>query len=282
LAKFQNIFLGPGLRFAAVDGSREMVENPAMKKIPGFRLLLWLLAVLAPVPALSQSAPPDDYTLIGAGIRTRPAYDGSASQTADLIPVLRYYGKPLFARTTQGMLEGGARAQVSQGVAVGVQLAYEQGRDRSESGFLRDRGVPDLHPGVSYGVHAEWDGKLGPAPINVLGRLRQNTDSDRGAQADLRLTAGVYESGGFQAGLFTQATWANRKSNRAFYGQPGFDPEGGLLYASVGALGSYDLARHWMLVGSVEARRLQGDAARSPLAERRSNYYASAGIAYRF
>jgi outer membrane scaffolding protein for murein synthesis (MipA/OmpV family) len=36
------------------------------------------------------------------------------------------------------------------------------------------------------------------------------------------------------------------------------------------------------VVGSVEARRLHDDAARSPLVERASNYYASAGIAYRF
>ena len=249
------------------------------------KLLLSILPILLlPATAFSQSAPPpeEEHTLIGAGIRSRPAYDGSASQTTDLIPVLSYYGKTLFARTTQGILEGGARAEVSPGLALGVQLAYEEGRKRRESAFLRDRGVPDLDPGASYGVHAEWDAKLGPAPINVLGRLRQNADSDRGGQADLRLTVGVYEGHGVQAGVFTQATWANRKSNRAFYGQPGFDPQGGLLFTSLGALASYDLARHWLLVGSVEGRRLQGDAARSPLTERRSNTYASAGIAYRF
>jgi outer membrane scaffolding protein for murein synthesis (MipA/OmpV family) len=254
-----------------------MIENPAMRKI-----LCAIPSLLLPLAALAQSAPPDDYTLIGAGIRSRPAYDGSASQTTDLIPVLRYYGKTLFARTTQGILEGGARAQVSPSLALGVQLAYEQGRKASESDFLRDRGAPNLDPAASYGVHAEWDGKLGPAPLNVLARLRQNFDSDRGAQADLRLTAGVYQSGSFQAGLFTQVTWANRKSNRTFYGAPGFDPDGGLLFAGAGALASWDLARQWVLVGSVEARRLQGDAARSPLAERRTSTYASAGVAYRF
>jgi outer membrane scaffolding protein for murein synthesis (MipA/OmpV family) len=47
-------------------------------------------------------------------------------------------------------------------------------------------------------------------------------------------------------------------------------------------LGALDLDRRWLVVGSVEGRRLHGDAARSPLAERKSNYYASAGLAYRF
>jgi outer membrane scaffolding protein for murein synthesis (MipA/OmpV family) len=32
----------------------------------------------------------------------------------------------------------------------------------------------------------------------------------------------------------------------------------------------------------VEARRLQRDAARSPLVERKSSYYALAGLAYKF
>src|SRR5258708_26053728 len=122
------------------------------------------LALLVPLQAFAQSPPPDDYTLLGVGVRSRPAYDGSASQTADLIPVVRYYGKPLFARTTQGILEGGARAEVAPGLALGAQIAYEAGRKKSESGFLRERNVPDIAPGASVGVHAEWDTKLGPAP----------------------------------------------------------------------------------------------------------------------
>ena len=240
------------------------------------------LALLLPLQVFAQTPPPEDYTLLGAGVRTRPAYDGSASQTVDVIPVVRYYGKPLFARTTQGILEGGARTELAPGLALGAQLAYEAGRKRSESDFLRNNNVADIDPGASVGVHAEWDVKVGPVPLDVLGRVRQNVDRDRGAQADLRLTAGVYGSGAVQAGVFTQATWANRKSNRAFYGQPGFDPDGGLLFVSLGALGSVDLSRHWVVVGSLEGRRLQGDAARSPLAERKSNHYANAGVAYKF
>ena len=240
------------------------------------------LALLVPLQVFAQTAPPEDYTLIGAGVRTRPAYDGSASQTTGLIPVLRYYGKPLFVRTTQGILEGGARTEISPGLALGAQLAYEAGRKQSESDFLGDNNVPDIDPGASIGLHVEWDTKLEPAPFNVLGRLRQNVERDRGAQADLRLTAGVYSSGGVQVGIFTQATWADRKSNRTYYGRPGFDPEGGLLFASLGLLASADLGRHLLLTTSLEGRRLEGDAARSPLAERKSNHYASAGIAYKF
>ncbi len=242
---------------------------------------LALLACFLPALAFAQTAAPD-YTLIGAGIRSRPAYDGSRSQETDVIPVLRYYGKPWFARTTQGILEGGARWEVARGLHLGAQLAYEQGRKTSESSFLRARNLANVDPGASVGAHLEGDQNIGPVPLTVLVRLRQNVDSDRGSQLDFRLTAGVYASGPLALGVFGQATWGSGKSVRTIYGQPGYAPGGGPMFTSLGILGSYDLSRHWVVVGSVEARHVRGEAASSPLVERRDNYYASAGLAYRF
>jgi len=239
-------------------------------------MVLALLPIV-PLAARAQSAPPD-YAYVGAGVRTRPAYDGSAAQRTDLIPTVRYYGKPWFARTTQGILEGGARLELARGLNVGAQLAYEGGRLARESDFLRSKNVPDINPGASVGLHLEWDQRLGPVPVTLLARGRHFTDSDRGAQADLRFTAGVYSSGAIAAGAFIQGTWADSKSNQSFYSMAGSGP----LYASGGLLWGVDLSREWIVVGNLEARRLHGDAARSPLAERRSNHYASASLAYRF
>jgi len=240
--------------------------------------LCWLLLVV-PISALAQIVP-EDYTLVGIAVRTRPAYDGSDSQTTDLIPVLRYYGKPWFARTTQGVLEGGARWALAPGVDAGVQLAYEEGRKTSESSLLQSLNLPNVDPGVSVGAHVEWDFKMGPAPINVLGRVRQNADSDRGAQADLRLNVGLHASGGLIVAAYAQATWASSKSIESYYAVN--NAGGGLLHTSLGLLGSYDLSRHWTAVAGVQGRRLHGDAAGSMIVENKSNSYDNAGIAYRF
>jgi outer membrane scaffolding protein for murein synthesis (MipA/OmpV family) len=237
----------------------------------------WLL-LMAPVAALAQIAP-EDYTLIGAAVRSRPAYDGSDSQRTDVIPVLRYFGKPWFARTTQGVLEGGARWALAPGVDAGVQLAYEEGRKTSESDLLGNLGLADVDPGVSVGAHVEWDFKIGPAPASLLGRYRQHTDSDRGAQADLRLNVGLYGSGGMFLGAYAQATWADAKSIESFYAMS--NASSGLLHSSLGLLGSYDFARHWTVVAGAQARRLHGDAARSPITESESSSYLNAGLAYR-
>ena len=231
-------------------------------------------------------------TMIGPGARSQPAFDGSASQRVEFVPVVRYLGRSWFVRSTQGVLEGGARIELAPGLHIGAQLAYEPGREASESVFLSNHNVSSIHAGASIGAQLEWDRKIGPMPITLLVRGRQNTDFDLGAQVDLRLSAGVFQSGPVSAGVFAQTTWANAKSTGSFYavtplqsaatGLPAFSAGSGWLFGSFGLLWSVDLFRNWIVVGSVEARHLQGDAAHSPLTERPTNYYVSAGLAYRF
>lgn len=249
------------LVYEARDRVARITLNPPQTAMTRLFLLLLLSLVAAPAPVMAQ----ESYTLLGAGLRTRPDYDGSSSRTVDAIPVVRHYGRAWFARTTQGILEGGARWSVAQGLDVGAQLAYEQG-------------PLDQDPGASIGLHAEWDGTFGAAPVNALVRLRRHLDADRGTAFDGRVTVGVYGAHGVQVGLFAQATWASAKSFRAYYALP----ESGLLFTSLGALASYALAPRWQLVGSLEQRRLGDDATRSAAVQRRSAAYASLGLAYRF
>lgn len=267
--------------------------NPAFSPLRAastkIRPLTGIFSLIVPLVAFAEL--PDD-SLLGVGLRARPAYDGSASEHLQPVPIVRYFGQPWFVRSTQGVLEGGVRTKLAPGLHIGAQLAYEPGRKMSESDFLKSHNVADIDYGASIGMHLEWDNMLGPVPVTLLARARQRTDADLGAQADLRLSAGAYRSGPLAVGLFTQVTWANAKSASAFYsnapqqsappGLPAFHARVGWLFASVGALWSVDLSRDWVLVGSVESRRLHGSAAHSPLVERGLNYYASAGLAYRF
>lgn len=227
-----------------------------------------LLVLVVPSVALAQDPPQDELgTLLGLGVRSRPDYDGAHKQVVEPIPVIRYYGEHLFARTTQGILEGGARWALAKGLDAGVQLAYEGGNDRS-----------NVDPGASVGVHLEWDTKLGPAPINVLGRIRRHLDGDLGTQTDLRLGVGIYGGASLKAWVFGQATWATDEWVRSYY----TTGEGGLLLTRFGIEGAYDLSRHWVALASASAQRLHGDAAVSPITEDKSNYYISVGVAYRF
>jgi outer membrane scaffolding protein for murein synthesis (MipA/OmpV family) len=224
---------------------------------------------LVPAALLAAEPPPQEDlgTLLGLGLRSRPDYDGASKQELEPIPVIRYYGQTLFARTTQGILEGGVRKEFLTGLAAGVQLAYEAGNDRT-----------DVDPGASIGAHLEWDTKVGPAPLNLLFRYRHHLDSDLGNQADLRAALGVYGSGQLKAWVFGQGTWATSEWVRAYYTRG----DGGLLFSSFGVEGAYDVSQQWVALASISLRRLHGDAASSPITEDKTNYYASAGVAYRF
>jgi outer membrane scaffolding protein for murein synthesis (MipA/OmpV family) len=267
--------LGAALAFLAASAS--------------LRVALTLLAASAPLPALAELT---NDPMIGPAVRSRPAYDGADSQRGEAVPVIRYLGEPWFIRSTQGVLEGGARLKLAPGLHLGAQVAYEPGRKTSESAFLESRGVADVDVGASIGAQVEWDQHVGPAPVTVLARVRHHTESDRGTQADLRLSVGVFKRGRVGLGLFTQATWASSEATRSLYGitpqQSGatglaaYSPDSGLLFGSAGLLWSIDIAPKWVAVGNFELRRLGHDARRSPLVQRSTNHYLSAGIAYRF
>ena len=220
-----------------------------------------LLLLLALGPAISFA---QETNFIGASVRTRPEFDGSPERKIDIIPNLRFYDGPWLARTTQGMLEAGARVQLGAFHA-GAQVAYEQG-------------PRDGDPGASVGAHLEWDGALGPMPVDALLRVRQHLDSDHGAQVDLRSNAGFYKGHGFTAGGYVQATWGNEKYFESYYGVR----DSGLVFTSLGLWGGYDLTERWLLVANLEGRRLTDEAIKSPFVSRRTGTYAYTGVAYRF
>jgi hypothetical protein len=103
------------------------------------------------------------------------------------------------------------------GLHIGAQLAYESGRESSESDFLNNHHVSDIDPGASIGAHLEWDLKIGPMPITLVVRGRQHLNFDQGAQIDLRLSAGIFQYGRFSTGVVTKAIWADAKSTRSYY-----------------------------------------------------------------
>jgi len=47
-------------------------------------------------------------------------------------------------------------------------------------------------------------------------------------------------------------------------------------------IGDVDFARHWAGLWGVSLQQVQGDAKDSPITRDRSNWYANAGVAYRF
>lgn len=241
-----------------------------------------LFLVLLPIAALAQTSSAPEPTLIGAGIHWGPIYDGSKSDRFTPIPIVRFDGDPWFVRTTYGAFEAGARAVFAPGLTGSAQLAYEGGRRQSDSDLLRTLNAPDISASASAGVQGEWQTQFGPLPLGVLARLRQQLETRRGAQADLRVSVGVFASESMHVQLFTSALWADAKSNRTFYGLPGAEPGGGLNTIGAGVQSLYNAGRQWTGLVTLEARRVEGNVSRSLLVERRTSAYVTTGITYRF
>jgi len=223
----------------------------------------WLLLSLMLAP-LTAAALSDDVQFLGAGVYSHPKFDGSPVRHNDPIPQISYAGARWFARTTEGILEGGARWAFGPDAAAGVQAAYESG-PRGE------------HAGASLGVHGELEGKVGPAPVSSVFRLRQFVSNGKGWEADARVNVGVYEGHGFGAALYAQATWASEKIFNNYYAVN----DSGLLFTALGTWGGYALTPKWLFLFSAEQRRLADTAMPSPFVERRSAFYGSLGLAYR-
>src|SRR5688572_29786220 len=105
---------------------------PATTRLSHALLRCAVLACACSAPAVAHAELTND-GLIGPGVRSRPAYDGSDTQRFELVPAIRYFGRPWFVRSTQGVLEGGLRMSAAPGLHAGAQIAYEPGRRSSES-----------------------------------------------------------------------------------------------------------------------------------------------------
>jgi len=257
-----------------------------------FALRLQLILLLATTsPAVFAEDVPNP-VFLGIGAWVRPAYDGASTSRTVAIPAIRFYGQPWFARSTFGMLEGGMRAELLNGLTLGGQFAYEGGRESSESEFLLKHAFTSLSPSLSWGMHAELEKKIGPMPFIALLRYRQDIDTERGAQADLRLTAGLYSNLGLNAGIFAQTTWANSNAANYYFGittqqaatssLPYYELGSGPLFNSAGLLWSYDLHQNWILLGSLETRMLRSGPLDSPLVQDSTSRYISLGLAYQY
>ena len=129
-------------------------------------------------------------------------------------------------------------------------------------------------------------------PFNAFVRCRQNLKSGLGAQADLLLTAGIFSQGGVNAGVFGQLTWSDAKASQSYFGLtpqqaaltglPVYSSGAGLRFAAIGIVGSVDVSTHWLILWGGSIQRLAGAARNSPVVQDSTNWYAHAGLAYRF
>ena len=257
------------------------------------RRLAFILTVLSlPSAAFAQDEPAHAKNLIGPAVRVEPEYEGSDKSRTKPIPILDYTSGAFFARSTQGILETGARYKVLNNLSIGAQAAFEPGRKAGDSDFLKSRNFEDIDAGASVGVFAEGTYKLGPVPLTGLIRYRQNSDSALGAQVDMQAEAGVFGNQRVRVAVFGRLTYANDKAMQSYFGitpsqsvrsgLPAYEAKAGLRSASFGAKALVTLSQSWSAIIILEAQQLQGKAKDSPIVRDSNGVKGTIGLAYRF
>lgn len=274
-------------------------------------------AAMAQTPASNPMPDGSRDMYVGLGAVSKPRYEGGAQRKAAALPVVQFqWSNGVFvsgmsagmhlSRTPQ--LEFGPLLEVqprrtasgSGGAADGIESTSFLIRAEPDNlppflpaGFPRNRlaGMTEIHTRLQAGAFLNL--YLTPAWRLTGSALYGAGNARHGGRLDLDLQRLAMQIGAqHRVTLGAGATLVNRSHNAAFFGVTEQDsvtsgnamyaPGGGLRDLHLGARWNWALSPEWMLTSQVQARRLQGDARRSPLVERPTNLTVSTAIAWRF
>lgn len=262
-------------------------------------ILLLSVAVLAPRigwaqqsledQALEQQgltqAPAGWGATLGAGLAEVPRYPGASKARARLVPLVAlHYGGRLFI----GPLGIGVVAIHCKGFRAGPVLGFERGRPASDDPHLA--GLGDIPSGATAGLFAQY----GRGPWEVTATARQAishaTDGLSGLlQVNFRH---VFVATRTLVSIGPDLEFGNSDFQRTWFGispmqsttsgLPVYTPGAGVNRIGVHAGLTYRASTHilWRIFGRISD--LRGDAAQSPIVERRTQVVVGAGIAYHF
>ncbi|RQP21339.1 MipA/OmpV family protein [Piscinibacter terrae] len=266
------------------------------------------LALTATSPSLvhaeDKAETPSDTPAYGwtraviGGIASRPDFEGSRTSHTELV-----LGGMASYRTrehgTFGLGNHGLGWSVdSQDTSFGIALSGDAGRVDSDD---RSSGLAGKRPGsarlagmgtiASTPVLAVFGSvKLGGLPLSAS--LRQATGSHKGTLLDLATAIPWRVNPRTTLSLSPSLTWADSRYNQAYFGvtaeqaaRTGFkayNAGAGLKGAELAFGAEVELAKNWQLQGQVKVERLMGDAARSPIVERKTQVGTGLVVAYRF
>lgn len=262
--------------------------NPRMKKTLGVALMM-----VSAFPVHAQSDVKSGETESNEGIlsitfgalySTRSLTGGVSTrpELGALFDVAYVRGR--FFASTSGV---GYNFFKTEKLMVGAGLGYLP--EREEAGDSRLRGLGDVAASPTVMLTTGWS----PLDFMSVGAtLTTASKRENGSFLTLGTSLGfpIYDK--LTGSVALAAELANRNYAQTYYGvtaaqsmRSGYRelrPKAGLINTSASVGMNYELTKEWSLGGSIGATRLQGDAAKSPIFIRRTEYDASLYVSYTF
>lgn len=242
--------------------------------------------VLAAGQATASADRPDWQVSIGPGLNLSPVYPGARRTLVYAVPYqdIDYRGRFF----SNGFDVLGVYARNDATWQIGADLQYDPTwRHRSDDARLS--GLKDIDATARARVFAQATYAFLTLSVDAA----QDVAGQRqGLVADADLYASVPLGKKALLSFGTGLTWADRRYMRTFFGIlpaqaaqsafPVYALGGGLRDRHASAIATYTLSDRWQALCSATWARLHGEAADSPIVERRGQLDVSAALKYRF
>jgi outer membrane protein len=261
--------------------------------------LLLIVAVLAPTLGWAQQSLEDQALeqqgltrpragwsgTLGAGLALAPEYPGASSERARLAPLIAI---DFDDRVSIGPLGIGVTAVRWHGLRAGPVLGFRGGRRESDDPRLA--GLGDISSSVTGGLFAAYT--RGPLEISATARqaISHSTNGLSGLlQVNVRhafVMARTFVAAGpdveFGNGDFERTWFGISAAQATTSGLAVYAPRAGINRVGLHADLTHRLTQHILLRFFARLSDITGEAAQSPIIERRAQVEVGAGIAYHF
>lgn len=228
--------------------------------------------------------------LLGVGIINRPRYPGSRFDYTQGVPAVSVsYGRYFLGGSAGGGAPAGLGAYLvrTEHWTVGLSLGgdFRKPRRESDAPVLHGWGnIPGTVRGGLFATYSiEW--------LSIHGSVSAS-GHDQGVTASLNPEVELHPVPRLTLSFGPSVQWANDQYAMTFFGIDAAQGEiagvapyrakGGINMVGVKAGARYLFTNHWMMSVNVNAGRLQGDAARSPITTDKTQREINAFILYRF
>ena len=228
--------------------------------------------------------------MLGAGPYVRPTYEGSDRYSVVPVPVINATYNDMLSISTGGLNV----YWHDDHVRLGAGLSYQGGRKESKSGSFFSRGDDRLigmgNVNAALGVRAF--GSYSIEHVKLSAAVTQFTGGNHGLLVDVGASLPFKATGRLILKPHVNATWANGTYMQTFYGVTTvqaansrftrFNAGAGLKDVSIGLNANYGLDQNWFLAINADAKRLTGDAARSPISLSNTQITVMSMLGYQF
>ncbi|MGX5026309.1 MipA/OmpV family protein [Enterobacter asburiae] len=252
-----------------------------------------ILALLA-TPVLAAEQKQGNVLTLGGGVDVAPRYSGSDKSRVSAAQVVDYsMANGFFISTTRGIGYGNNIGNLDYNAAV----SYRTGRkdkdvssDSISSGSDYLRGMGDIKgsaivvPGLGYKV-TDWLNLQLQAEIPV-------SERDNGEAVHFGISSPLYTSSTNEVTLALTGSWGSGKYMQTYYGvnaaqsaASGFarhDAGAGIYAYSMNLDWTYRLTSRWSVLTSAGVTQLTGDAADSPIVQRKTSPTGGLKVTYSF